>query len=130
MREQFPKLFEIPFNSRNKFQLSIHKNTHNGSAPRLLLIKGAPEKVVQKCDRILIEGQELPMDDVMKGHFEEAYETLAAKGERVLGFGQLVLDLQKFPPTMDDNYNLNNIPEVILFFLFCVAHKNSMGLCF
>lgn len=28
-REKYPKIFEIPFNSKNKWQLSIHEDTKN-----------------------------------------------------------------------------------------------------
>jgi uncharacterized cupin superfamily protein len=38
------------------------------------------------------------MDDEMKAKFTEAVNTLAAMGERVLGFAQLYVDAEKFPP--------------------------------
>jgi sodium/potassium-transporting ATPase subunit alpha len=41
-----PKLFEIKFNSTNKWQLSVHTDTEAGpGAPPQLVLKGAPERV-------------------------------------------------------------------------------------
>jgi len=39
-REQCPKVAEIPFNSVNKYQVSIHKSNES----HILLMKGAPGK--------------------------------------------------------------------------------------
>jgi magnesium-transporting ATPase (P-type) len=50
IRTRFPKLFEIPFNSTNKWQLSIH-DTRNAKKKHLLVIKGAPERILLKCKR-------------------------------------------------------------------------------
>ena len=50
MRQQNPKKIGIPFNSRNKYQASVHfmeEGTHR------LVMKGAPEIVFSRC-RILI----------------------------------------------------------------------------
>lgn len=110
-REQYPKLFEIPFNSKNKFQISIHKNVQQPNDPHLLMIKGAPERIIQKCSHILVDREIVPMSDEIKHQFDTAYETLAGRGERVLGFAQHVLDPQQYPPTNDTQYSINNYPE-------------------
>jgi len=112
MRNLFPKVFEIPFNSKNKWQLSIHKLSDEASAnsPRILLIKGAPERIIAKCNRIKCYNAELELNEEWKDNFQQAYEHLAAKGERVLGFATLVLDPARYPPSMDKDYNEANIP--------------------
>lgn len=61
------------------------------------------------------------MTDMIREHFEEAYETLAAKGERVLGFAQGILPLDTFPPSHDSKYDLTNIPEDGFTFLGLVG---------
>ncbi|KAL4636328.1 sodium/potassium-transporting ATPase subunit alpha-1 isoform X3 [Arapaima gigas] len=85
MRDKYNKIAEIPFNSTNKYQLSIHKN-HNSSEPKhLLVMKGAPERILDRCSTILIQGKEQPLDDEMKDAFQNAYLELGGLGERVLG---------------------------------------------
>jgi sodium/potassium-transporting ATPase subunit alpha len=114
MRNLFPKVFEIPFNSKNKWQLSIHKNASKAddeTNPRFLLIKGAPERIIAKCSKIRCDDQECDLDAEWKNNFQQAYEHLAAKGERVLGFAALELDPAKYPPSMDKEYNEANIPQ-------------------
>lgn len=58
MADQFPKVFEIPFNSTNKWHLSIHKMKHaDGSLT--LFIKGAPERIFRLCAQISVEGSQV-----------------------------------------------------------------------
>jgi len=51
MRKNNPKVIDIPFNSRNKYQASVHRNAEG---KHLLVLKGAPEIVFAKCSTILI----------------------------------------------------------------------------
>ena len=45
LKEEYQKIFEIPFDSKKKWQMSIHENNHE----RFLVIKGAPEILIKKC---------------------------------------------------------------------------------
>jgi len=90
MRAANEKLFEIPFNSTNKYQLSIHKK-EDGSG-LVLVIKGAPERVIARCSHILTDSGPQAYDDTWAKHYQEAYDELGGKGERVLGFAQYELD--------------------------------------
>ncbi|MEQ2267797.1 Sodium/potassium-transporting ATPase subunit alpha-2 [Xenotaenia resolanae] len=47
MRARNPKVAEIPFNSSNKFQLSIHEVEESPSG-HLLVMKGAPERILDR----------------------------------------------------------------------------------
>lgn len=98
MRQKNKKLAEIPFNSTNKYQVSIHEQ-ENADDPRYLLVmKGAPERILERCSTILIQGKEETLDDNMKEAFEKAYLELGGMGERVLGFCHLYLNVEEFPP--------------------------------
>ncbi|KAI6061815.1 Potassium-transporting ATPase alpha chain 1 [Aix galericulata] len=81
-RGRFPKVAELPFNSTNKFQLSVHV----AGDRQLLVLKGAPERVLERCSTVMIKGQELPLDAQWREAFEGAYADLGGRGERVLGF--------------------------------------------
>lgn len=48
-------------------------------------MKGAPERVLERCSSILIKGQELPLDEQWREAFQTAYLSLGGLGERVLG---------------------------------------------
>lgn len=48
-------------------------------------MKGAPERILERCATILIQGKEQLLDDEMKESFQNAYLELGGLGERVLG---------------------------------------------
>lgn len=52
-------------------------------------MKGAPERVLERCSSILIKGQELPLDEQWREAFQTAYLSLGGLGERVLGESRL-----------------------------------------
>nr|XP_021506251.1 sodium/potassium-transporting ATPase subunit alpha-4 [Meriones unguiculatus] len=85
MRQKNPKVAEIPFNSTNKYQMSIHLLEDN-SQTHVLLMKGAPERILDFCSSFMLNGQEYPMNEEMRRDFQNAYLELGGLGERVLGF--------------------------------------------
>lgn len=75
-------------------------------------MKGAPEKILDACKTILINGKEEPLDDKKKADFNAAYLELGGMGERVLGFCDFSLPAGQFPKgfqfnTEDVNFPLN-----------------------
>lgn len=91
IRQKNPKVAEIPFNSTNKWQLSVHE-TEDSDDRYLLVMKGAPERILERCSHIMIKGKAEKLNDLWKAKFETAYETMGGMGERVLGFAELRLD--------------------------------------
>jgi sodium/potassium-transporting ATPase subunit alpha len=94
-REANPKTWEIPFNSSNKWQMSIHSLQSQGGK-EMLFIKGAPDVLLKKCSRYLAPDcsyKEIggPTGEFMTA-FDEAYEEFGGKGERVIAFCMLPLD--------------------------------------
>ncbi|XP_036374604.1 sodium/potassium-transporting ATPase subunit alpha-2 [Megalops cyprinoides] len=116
MRERNPKVGEIPFNSTNKYQLSIHEfeETPNG---HLLVMKGAPERILDRCSTIMIHGEEMPLDDDWKDAFQNAYLELGGLGERVLGFCHSLLPAAQFPRGFEFDCDEVNFPTEQLCFL-------------
>merc|ERR1712241_1246865 len=96
-RSKNKKVCEIPFNSSNKFQVSIHETDDKSDDRYLLVMKGAPEKILQRCSTIMVDGTERPMTQEWKDAFEEAYMSLGGLGERVLGFCDYILPGDKYP---------------------------------
>ena len=66
-----------------KFQVSIHECEEDER--HLLVMKGAPERILDRCTTILMKGEELEMTDEWRTAFNNAYLELGGLGERVLG---------------------------------------------
>merc|ERR1712038_967207 len=96
-RAKNKKVCEIPFNSTNKFQVSIHETEDKNDNRQLLVMKGAPERILDRCTTIIVDGRELPMTEEWKNAFETAYMELGGLGERVLGFCDYMLPADKYP---------------------------------
>ena len=116
-RLDHPKVAEIPFNSTNKYQVSVHST----EAGNLLVMKGAPERVLARCDRILLNGEERPLDGQLKDAFEKAYLELGGMGERVLGFCDCQMDPQKYPKFFPFDADEPNFPLDNLRFLGLIS---------
>ncbi|KAH0631374.1 hypothetical protein JD844_005673 [Phrynosoma platyrhinos] len=115
-RERYKKVCEIPFNSTNKFQLSIHELEDPRDQRHLLVMKGAPERILERCSTIMIKGQELPLDEQWKEAFQTAYMDLGGLGERVLGFCHLYLPQNEFPRGYNFDSEEMNFPTSGLCF--------------
>lgn len=93
-RSRNKKVAEIPFNSANKYQVSIHEQ--EGKTPYRLVMKGAPERILERCDTIWVNGKEEPLNQHWKDQYNAAYMELGGLGERVLGFCDFELPEDKF----------------------------------
>ncbi|XP_073994046.1 sodium/potassium-transporting ATPase subunit alpha isoform X2 [Rhodnius prolixus] len=97
IRRRNRKVCEIPFNSTNKYQVSIHETEDPNDPRHVMVMKGAPERILDRCSTIFIGGKEKLLDEEMKDAFNNAYLELGGLGERVLGFCDLMLPSDKFP---------------------------------
>nr|P58312.1 RecName: Full=Sodium/potassium-transporting ATPase subunit alpha-3; Short=Na(+)/K(+) ATPase alpha-3 subunit; AltName: Full=Na(+)/K(+) ATPase alpha(III) subunit; AltName: Full=Sodium pump subunit alpha-3 [Oreochromis mossambicus]AAF75108.1 sodium/potassium-transporting ATPase alpha-3 subunit [Oreochromis mossambicus] len=114
MRDKNKKVAEIPFNPTNKYQLSIHETEDPNDNRYLLVMKGALERILDRCSTIMLQGKEQPMDEEMKEAFQNAYMELGGLGERVLGFRHLLLPEDQYPKgfafdTDDVNFQTDNL---------------------
>merc|ERR1712002_797800 len=120
-RKRNAKIVEIPFNSMNKYQLSIHE-TEDASDPRYLLVmKGAPERILDRCNKIMNKGEVVELTDEWKEDFETAYMDLGGRGERVLGFCHEFLDAEKYPKGYNFDTEEVNFPVENLTFVGLMA---------
>ncbi|KAF8774485.1 Sodium/potassium-transporting ATPase subunit like protein [Argiope bruennichi] len=120
-RENNPKVCEIPFNSTNKYHVTIHETDDSNNPSYLLCMKGAPERVLDRCSTIYINGKEKVLDDEMKEAFNNAYLELGGLGERVIGFCDFILPPEKFPPGYPFDADEQNFPLDGLRFLGLVS---------
>ena len=115
-RDKNKKVCEIPFNSTNKFQVSIHESQDIGG-DNLLVMKGAPERILDRCSTIVVNGQEMPLDERWKDAFENAYMELGGLGERVLGFCDYILPKDDYPRGFEFDPDEENFPLTGLRFV-------------
>jgi calcium-translocating P-type ATPase len=79
----YPRIDVIPFESEHRFMATLHKTPEGGE---ILLVKGAPEAILDHCDRQEDTAGQKPLD---RGYFDQTADTLAAQGERVLALAWL-----------------------------------------
>jgi magnesium-transporting ATPase (P-type) len=80
----YPRIDAIPFESEHRFMATLHKDA---GGKEVLLVKGAPEAILDACDRQQTTGgTAAPLD---RDHFLKASDQLASQGERVLALAWL-----------------------------------------
>ncbi|MEM5298459.1 HAD-IC family P-type ATPase [Burkholderia sp. JPY481] len=77
-----PRVNVIPFESEHKFMATLNRSADG----EMLLVKGAPEVIIDHCDRQQTAQGPMPLD---REHFAREGDRLAAQGERVLGLAWL-----------------------------------------
>ncbi|XP_075697041.1 LOW QUALITY PROTEIN: potassium-transporting ATPase alpha chain 1 [Rhinoderma darwinii] len=96
--------------------LSIHELQDPLDLRYLLVMKGAPERILERCSTIMIKGQELPLDTQWQEAFQTAYMDLGGLGERVLGFCHLYLSEKEYPRGFNFDSEEMNFPTSGLCF--------------
>jgi sodium/potassium-transporting ATPase subunit alpha len=95
-QKNHPKVFEVPFNSSNKWALVIVNKPHP-SGVLTAYIKGAPERVLAKCSTYLKDGAMEPITDEFRTSYDDAYNYMASRGHRVIACAQLLLPGDQYP---------------------------------
>lgn len=81
VRASHPQVFEIPFNSNSKWMLTVHACKNQVGASHRVVVKGAPERVVELCS----------LEPSVRADITEACEGLMRQGKRVLCFAEVWL---------------------------------------
>ncbi len=82
LNKQYPRVDEVPFSSERKMMTTIHKF---GSG-KMAFTKGAPDVVINFCDRILINNKVERLTIAKKREILKQNEEFASQALRVLGF--------------------------------------------
>ncbi|KAF5270191.1 hypothetical protein FQR65_LT05671 [Abscondita terminalis] len=107
-KTECPKVLEIPFNSTNKYQLSIHEMFESSS--HLLVMKGAPERILESCSTYFSKESSWPLTAEKRQEFNQIVFKLGYMGERVLGFADLELPGDLYPIGYRFNTESINFP--------------------
>jgi sodium/potassium-transporting ATPase subunit alpha len=85
-----PRVFSIPFNSKNKWMLSLHdeleQSQKSDEQEYLVQVKGAPDVLLPKCSSWLSfhHNKVEPLDDMSRQLLSQAQEKLSRNAERVI----------------------------------------------
>jgi magnesium-transporting ATPase (P-type) len=74
------RLRELPFESKRKRMSTIHQTKESPIA----YVKGAPRETLALCNRVQVNGQELPLDDDWRAQIVAVNDEYARNGLRVL----------------------------------------------
>ncbi|KAI8903615.1 hypothetical protein EDD86DRAFT_272276 [Gorgonomyces haynaldii] len=118
--DRFPKVFEIPFNSTNKWAMTIHRKKHS-NGHFMIYLKGAPERVLKLCSTFFDGKQAIPLTEEHTAAFDKTYKLMASKGHRVLAFSALALPGDKFPEDFVFSKDPLNFPQENLTFYGLVS---------
>ncbi|MEK6893953.1 MAG: cation-translocating P-type ATPase [Nanoarchaeota archaeon] len=87
LREKFVRVDEMPFDASRKMMSTLHKS----GKEFLFYTKGAPERVIEKCSHILIEGRVVKLTERMKKEILDKNKFYASQALRVLGFAYKIM---------------------------------------
>lgn len=83
MRETYPRLAELPFDSDRKLMSTVHMI----DGRQLMLTKGAPDVMFSRAAYVLVNGEEQPVNEDMLERFQEANEEFSNQALRGLAYG-------------------------------------------
>jgi len=91
-------------------QVSIHEIVEGTQKCHVLVMKGAPERILDRCSTILIQGSEVTLSNEWRTAYQEAYDAMGGLGERVLGFADFVLPSDEYPRGFNFDPEAGNFP--------------------
>ena len=83
LKQEYPRVGEVEFTSARKRMTTVHETPDGG---HVAYMKGAPETVVERCDRELVDGETAEMTDERRKEILEKNEEFAEDALRVMGF--------------------------------------------
>lgn len=135
VREENPKVAEIPFSSAYKYQVTIHHLQSTQSY--YLVMKGAPEIILEFCIHVMTDTGLMPTNVHVKKELKENFIKLANMGERVIGYGDLHLPIGDYPLGYKFDTQTRNFPLEDLTFVGGISMidpprrevKSAISLC-
>ncbi|MDZ7376475.1 MAG: cation-translocating P-type ATPase, partial [candidate division KSB1 bacterium] len=100
-----PRIAELPFDSTRKRMTTVHRIPSDGEElpdaikfvrsnglPLLSITKGAFDSLLDICNKVWVDDQEVPLDEHWRERIHQANQKMAEQGMRVLGFATKWLD--------------------------------------
>ncbi len=84
----FVRVGEVPFDSSRKMMSTVH----NAEGKLVQFTKGAPDEVLKRCTKVLVDGKPVDMTDAKRDEILAANKAMADKALRVLAASMKLLD--------------------------------------
>lgn len=84
LRARWPETDELPFSSERMLMATFHR----GPDGEVVYTKGAPARVLERCDRLLTDAGEVPLDGTGREEVLNRNRAMAARGLRVLALAE------------------------------------------
>lgn len=104
IREEYPRLAELPFDSDRKLMTTI--NSVDGE--NIMFTKGAPDIIFSRCKYVFKNDTILDMSEDILDEYKKINENFSNRALRVLAFAYKNVS-EKFEPTLDDENDLTLI---------------------
>jgi len=94
--DQKPEVREVAFDAELMLMATYHKSSEGID----VIVKGAPSRVLESCDRLASKdtNRDAPLNDGERGQWVDRSERLAAEGLRVLAFAEKNVDSEQARP--------------------------------
>ena len=93
VRRAHPRRVTVPFDSATKYMATLHDLvTPDGERVVRLLVKGAPDVLLDRCATARVKGSTVALDRTLRAELDGVNTELAATGLRVLGLAWKDLD--------------------------------------
>ena len=113
--KKFPRLDTIPFDSEIKYMATLHKCDEKDN---VVFFKGAPERVLARCQSLRVGNESVKLDDAKRKKFEHKFASLSNKGLRVLAIA--------YKRTAKDKNKLADIALDDLVFIGYIGIKDPL----
>ncbi|MDO5725358.1 MAG: calcium-translocating P-type ATPase, SERCA-type [Tissierellia bacterium] len=84
LEEKYPRVDEIPFDSKRKMMTTFHENFHNYKV--VSFTKGAPDIIIENCSKIFLDGEIKELSDQLKSELLNKNKEFASSALRVLAY--------------------------------------------
>jgi len=106
LSKEYPRIGEVPFTSERKRMTTIHLTPEKR---KVAFMKGAPEIVLERCNRVLENGEETILSETKRERILEVNEQMAASALRVLAMAY-----RRLPDELND-FNEKTTEEGLVF---------------
>jgi Ca2+-transporting ATPase len=115
---EWPRVAEIPFTSERKRMTTVHEMRQDlvptdlpwGRYPYVLLSKGAVDSLLEVTDRVYVNNDLVPLDEVLRNRILTSNAELASEGQRVLAVAFRFWE----EPNLPDDNDLLEIEQVFV----------------
>lgn len=89
LEEEFPRIWEIPFDTKTRRMITIHKKKDNTN---FICVKGAPEEVIPLCSKMMKKNDVIVIDDEKRDEINKKINLFTSEGYRTLLIAYLEIE--------------------------------------